>query len=86
MSPAARVDVLDALIGSCRVRGLGVQDEQGVDQLAVRLEIGLPDALARLADIVGRNLTWNSLRLASPRSFHRRLFVHSCGCFKRRTA
>ncbi|MPZ63584.1 MAG: DEAD/DEAH box helicase [Propionibacteriales bacterium] len=50
-------DVLDAVIGICRVRGLGVQDEQAVDQLAVRLEIGLPDAIAGLADVIGRNLT-----------------------------
>ncbi|WP_300014446.1 DEAD/DEAH box helicase [Pseudonocardia sp.] len=50
-------DVLDAVIGICRVRGFGVQDERAVDLLAVRLEIGLPDAIAELAGVVGRNLT-----------------------------
>lgn len=49
-------DVLDAVIGICRVRGFDVEDEQAVDHLAVRLEIGLPDVLAELADVVGRSL------------------------------
>lgn len=50
-------DVLDAVIGICRVRGFDVQDEREVDQLAVRLEIGLPDVLGGLATIAGRSLT-----------------------------
>lgn len=50
-------DVLDAVIGICRVRGFDVQDEREVDQLAVRLEIGLPDVLGGLASVAGRSLT-----------------------------
>jgi hypothetical protein len=50
-------DVIDAVVSICRVRGVACRDEDEIDGLTVRLEIGLPRELAGLADAVGNMLT-----------------------------
>jgi hypothetical protein len=55
---AARTrDVVDAVATICRVRGVPLVDEDDVDALGIRLEIGLPRQLADLAGRVGTVLT-----------------------------
>jgi hypothetical protein len=50
-------DVIDSVATICRVRGISLADDAAAERLGIRLEIGLPDELAELANKVGNTLT-----------------------------
>ena len=55
---AARTrDVIDAVATICRVRGITIANEDEVDLLGIRLEIGLPAEIAGLAQELGNLLS-----------------------------
>jgi helicase len=50
-------DVIEAVATICRVRGVAFANDQDIDMLGIRLEIGLPKELAELGMLAGNTLT-----------------------------